>query len=77
MKAIYVHLQTREWIINPLGLRYSAMATKVSNADREALKTVATHSIVSVSSTPIPAVDAVYEVDTPHSAKAAFKDLLL
>ena len=77
MKAIYVHLQTREWIINPKGLKYSAMATKVSDADREALKTVATHSIVSVSSTPIPAVDAVYEVDTPYAANTAFTDLLI
>lgn len=52
MKAIYTHLQTREWIINPKGIKYFAIATKVGKPDRAALKTVATHSITTVHSVP-------------------------
>jgi len=76
MKALYVHLQTREWILNPPGLRYYAMATKVGAPDRESLKTVATHSITTVASIPEPAVDEVYEVDTLGAANEAFKEIL-
>jgi hypothetical protein len=76
MKALYVHLQTREWIINPPGLRYYAMATRVGASDRESLKTVATHSITTVASIPEPAVDEVYEVDRLKTAKNAFKEIL-
>ena len=76
MKALYVHLQTREWIINPPGLRYYAMATRVGASDRESLKTVATHSITTVASIPEPAVDEVYEVDTLKVANKSFKEIL-
>ena len=76
MKAIYVHLQTREWIINPLGLKYFAMATVVGKPDRASLKTVATHSITTVSSTPEPAVDEVFQVNDTHSANIAFRTIL-
>lgn len=72
MKAIYVHLQTREWIINPPGLKYFAMATVVGEPDRASLKTVATHSITTVSSKPEPAVDEVFEVNNPNAAQVAF-----
>lgn len=76
MKAIYVHLQTREWIINPPGLRYFAMATVVGEPDRAALKTVATHSITTVSSKPEAAVDEVFAVNDAYSAESAFKIIL-
>lgn len=76
MKAIYVHLQTREWIINPPGLKYFAMATIVGEPDKASLKTVATHSITTVSSTPEPAVDEVFEVNSPHAAQIAFDTIL-
>lgn len=76
MKAIYVHLQTREWIINPRGLKYYAMATMVGNADKDALKTVATHSIISVSSIPEPAVDDVFEVNSEVDARNAFSVIM-
>ncbi|WP_435138841.1 Cfr10I/Bse634I family restriction endonuclease [Pseudopelagicola sp. nBUS_19] len=76
MKAIYVHLQTREWIINPPGLKYFAMATVVGDPDRASLKTVATHSITTVSSKPEPAVDEVFEVNDPNAAQAAFDVIL-
>ena len=76
MKAIYVHLQTREWIINPPGLKYFAMATVVGEPDKASLKTVATHSITTVSSTPEPAVDEVFEVNSPNAAQSAFDTIL-
>src|SRR5258707_7293839 len=72
MKAFYTHLQTREWIINPKGIKYFALATKVGNPDRAALKTVATHSITTVHSIPQAAVDEVFEVNSLQQAQAAF-----
>nr|WP_294860032.1 Cfr10I/Bse634I family restriction endonuclease [uncultured Fluviicola sp.] len=77
MKAIYTHLQTREWIINPQGLKYYAIATKVGKPDRAALKTVATHSITTVHSIPQAAVDEVFEVNSLEQAQIAFSQILL
>lgn len=76
MKALYTHLQTREWIINPKGIKYYAMSTVVKPADREALKTVATHSITTVHSIPQAAVDEVFQVDTTRQAQKAFEHIL-
>ena len=76
MKAIYTHLQTREWIINPKGLKYYAIATKVGIPDRNALKTVATHSITTVHSMPQAAVDEVFEVNSLQQARLAFSHIL-
>jgi hypothetical protein len=76
MKAIYTHLQTREWIINPKGIKYFAIATKVGNPDRAALKTVATHSITTVHSIPQAAVDEVFEVNSLQQAQLAFQQIL-
>lgn len=76
MKALYVHLQTRQWILKPTGLKYYAMATKVGPKDREALKTVATHSITTVHSLPQAAVDEVFEVNSLRQTKLAFDQAL-
>jgi hypothetical protein len=76
MKALYIHLQTRQWVINPKGLKYYAMATKIGNPDREALKTVATHSITTVHSLPQAAVDDVFEVNSLQQAGLAFAKIL-
>ncbi len=76
MKAIYTHLQTREWVLNPRGIKYYAMATKVGEPDRKSLKTVATHSITTVNSIPQAAVDEVFEVDTMLQAQMAFEVIL-
>jgi len=77
MKALYTHLQTRQWIINPKGLKYYAIATKVGTPDREALKTVATHSITTVHSLPQAAVDEVFEVNSLKQAHDSFETILL
>lgn len=76
MKAIYTHLQTREWIINPKGIKYYAISTKVKTPDREALKTVATHSITTVQSIPQAAVDDVFEVNSLEQGLFAFEQML-
>lgn len=76
MKALYVHLQTRQWILKPNGLKYYAMATKVGPKDRAALKTVATHSITTVNSLPQAAVDEVYEVNSLKQAHTALAQVL-
>lgn len=75
MKAIYAHLQTRDWIIKPEGLRYYAAAMSVGPADVEALRTVATHSITTVNEVPKAAVDAVFTVDSEVQAQAMWKSI--
>ena len=76
MKAIYTHLQTRKWIINPPGLKYYAFTTAATDADKKALKTVATHSITTVFSIPQAAVDEVFVVNSLADCNAAFKRIL-
>lgn len=76
MKALYRHLQTRKWAINPAGLKYYAMSAQLSKADRNALKTVATHSITTVQSLPEAAVDNIFEIDSLDQARTAFETIL-
>lgn len=76
MKAIYTHIQTREWIINPQGIRYYALAADIGQTDREALKTVATYSITTVHSIPQAAVDEVFQVNSIKDAYFAFHTIL-
>lgn len=76
MKALYIHLQTREWILSPKGLRYYAAAAEVGDADERALRTVATHSITTVQSLPQAAVDQVFTINSDQQANQAFRDIL-
>jgi hypothetical protein len=76
MKAVYTHLQTRKWEISPKGLKYYAMSTKVTEADRNALKTVATHSITTVHNVPQAAVDEVFEVNSSRQAEDVYRQIL-
>lgn len=76
MKALYVHLQTRDWIIQPKGLKYYAASTEVGIKDRMALKTVATHSITLVQSLPQAAVDEVFSINCNADARHAFQIIL-
>jgi len=77
IKALYIHLQTRQWIISPKGLKYYAAAAKVKNSDREALKTVATHSITTVHDIPSAAVDEVFKIDSITEAYEVYNDILI
>jgi Cfr10I/Bse634I restriction endonuclease len=76
MKALYMHLQTRQWVLRPKGIRYYAIAPTVSNADREALRTVATPSIVSVQIRPERAVDAVHTVNSFNEGRDVMTQIL-
>ncbi len=77
MKAIYTHLQTREWIIKPKGIKYFAITTNPGPADIKALKTVATHSITMVQSIPQAAVDDVYAVNSIKQAEEVYSKILI
>jgi len=76
MKALYTHLQTRNWIISPRGLKYYAIVTKANDSDINALKTVATHSITTVHTLPQAAVDHLFIVNSLLEADKTFKNIL-
>lgn len=76
MKALYTHLQTRTWTISPRGIKYYGASTKVTRADIYGLKTVATHSITDVKSSPQSAVDGIFEINSLPSLKACFDKIL-
>lgn len=75
MKATYAHLQTRDWVINPVGLKYYGAATMISDADRRGLRTVATHSIINVQSTPQAAVDEIFAINSNALCNSAFSTI--
>ncbi len=71
-KAFFQHLKTRLWLTNVSSLQYFACSMQVSQKDIEALKTVATHSILSVDSAPEPAVDLLREVSNGKELESFF-----
>ena len=75
-KALYRHIQTREWLIDAKGIEYYAMAGKFGAKDLEALKTVATHSIVDVGSLPQKAVDDTFVIKSEKSLQNALAQIL-
>lgn len=75
-KAIYTHLQTRQWILQPRGLKYYCCAAEISPADRRGLKTVATHSITTVHSIPQAAVDDSFKVNSLEAADDMWDSIL-
>lgn len=77
MKAIYTHLQTRRWIIQPRGLNYYAISANVNESDKKALKTVATHSITTVFNIPQAAVDEVFEINSLEQCENVLKQILI
>jgi hypothetical protein len=76
MKAIYARIQDDKGTLNPQELKYYAISTKVGEADRKALRTVATHSIVNVDSQPQAAVDSVYSVNCLSETLVVFDEIL-
>lgn len=76
MKALYAHLQTRQWIINPPGLKYYAISAGLNGSDKKALKTIATHSLTAVCQLPQAAVDEVFKVDSLNEARMVFETIL-
>ena len=76
MKALYTHLQTRTWNINPRGIRYYAAATSIGPADIIGLKTVATHSITDVKSLPQSAVDEIFRINSVNDVDDCLTQIL-
>lgn len=76
MKALYRHVQTREWIIDAPGIKYFAITSQATEADRNALKTVATHSITDVGSKPKAAVDGLMCVFSGAELQTALEKML-
>jgi len=76
MKALYRHVQTREWLIDARGIKYFAITSAATSADRNALKTIATHSIVDVSSKPEAAVDDLFCVFSGQELRTALELML-
>lgn len=64
VKAFYEHLKARLWKVDAQGLKYYGVSMVVKNSDKTGLKTVATHSILSVNSTPERAVDDVVQISS-------------
>jgi len=75
LKAIAAHFQTRFWDPN-YRVRYVAATLEAGDADIEALKTAATHTIVSVNMPVEPAVDALIGVIKPSDVTKIFDAVL-
>ncbi|MCL1096171.1 MULTISPECIES: Cfr10I/Bse634I family restriction endonuclease [Shewanella] len=74
-KALYVHLQTRLWIDKPRSIKYFGASLKLNDKDRQALKTVATHSITTVLSEPERAVDECFELSSRDKLLDAIREM--
>jgi len=75
MKALYTHLQTRTWNIDPKGIKYYAAATSIGKADETGLKTVATHSITDVKSLPQSAVDNIFKINSVQDVRICLNQI--
>ena len=73
LKAINAHLQTRFWDASHSTYYYAATASPISNADEEAFKSAATHSITDVNINPMPAVDSSFHLATLSDVESMFK----
>jgi hypothetical protein len=77
MKALYKHIQTRNWLIDAPGVKFYAFTQRYTEADAKALKTVATHSITDVSSKPQSAVDRIFSINSSAGIYNALKKISL
>lgn len=64
MKALYAHIETREWLMNAPGIKYYAAAPDHNDQDEKSLRTVATHSIANLTSKPLAAVDGLFKINS-------------
>ena len=62
VKAFYEHLKARLWDVDAQGVKFYGVSMLVKKSDKEGLKTVATHSILSVNTIPERAVDEVIQI---------------
>lgn len=76
LKAINAHLQNRFWDASHSVYYFAATASPITQADIEAFKTAATHSITDVNVKPMPAVDKSFYLATLSDIKAMFEDCM-
>jgi hypothetical protein len=76
VKAIHAHIVTRKWLLEATPLTYYAITPNPTDADKRALKTVATHSLITVTQKPQAAVDEVNNIDTYEQAFSFFSRIL-
>jgi len=76
LKAINAHLQTRFWDASHSVNYYAATASPIKQADMEAFKTAATHSITDVNVKPMPAVDKSFYLATLFDVNTMFEDCI-
>ena len=76
VKSLVAHLGGRFWNRDLYTAFYAMIASNVSDADRNALRNPATHTLVQVNWTPVPLVDEVYQIDSVNNLQGIMQDLL-
>ena len=77
VKAFYEHLKSRLWETEAIGLKFYCCSMNVLQPDINALKTVSTHSILSVNTKPERAVDYIQKVSNGSELKLFFDRIIL
>lgn len=64
VKSFHQHLKTRIWDVDAPKMMYYGVSISASTADHNALKTIASHSILTVNSEPERAVNKLYSINS-------------
>ena len=75
VKSLVAHLAGRFWRQDLYTAFYAMIASNVSQADRNALRNPATHTLVQVNWTPVPLVDDVYQISSVEGVRAIIQAL--
>ena len=76
VKSLVAHLGGRFWNRDLYTAFYAMIASRVSPADRNALRNPATHTLVQVNWTPVPLVDEVYQISSVDNVRETVRELL-
>ena len=76
VKSLVAHLGGRFWKRDLYTAFYAMIASRVSPADRNALRNPATHTLVQVNWTPVPLVDEVYQISSVDNVQEIVRELL-
>ena len=76
VKSLVAHLGGRFWNRDLYTAFYAMISSRVSPADRNALRNPATYTLVQVNWTPVPLVDEVYQIDFVDDVREIVRELL-
>lgn len=76
VKSLVAHLGGRFWKRDLYTAFYAMIASRVSPADRNALRNPATHTLVQVNWTPVPLVDEIYQISSVDNVQDTVWELL-